>query len=165
MPSDLSIRQATEEDLETLYDLYDQIGKKDPGYFETTLEKDSIILIASQNNKDIGFGILNFEPKYNLYQKLNIPEIQDLNVVPGARQQGVATALVLAFENIAEDQGAEQIGISVGLTKDYGPAQRLYVKLDYMPDGNGITYDRKGVERGQSYPADDDLCLMMVKEL
>ena len=161
----LDIRQATEEDIPALYALYDVLGKKDEGYFETVLEKDCIVLIASQDGQDVGFGMLNFEPKYSLYQKLEIPEIQDVNVIPDARQQGVATALVMAFENIADDQGVKQIGISVGLTKDYGPAQRLYVKLDYMPDGNGITYDREGVTFGQSYTADDDLCLMMVKDL
>ena len=161
----LDIRQATEEDIPKLYALYSALGKKDEGYFEAVLEKDCLILIAAQDNQDIGFGILNFEPKYNLYQKLNIPEIQDVNVIPDARQQGVATALVMAFENLAEDQGAEQVGISVGLTKDYGPAQRLYVKLDYIPDGNGITYDREGVVFGQPYSADDDLCLMMIKNL
>ena len=161
----LDIRQATEEDIPALYALYEVIGKKHEEYFESVLEKDCVILIASEDERDVGFGILNFEPKYSLYQKLDIPEIQDVNVIPDARQKGVATALVMAFENIADDQGAEKIGISVGLTKDYGPAQRLYVKLDYMPDGNGITYDREGVVFGQSYTADDDLCLMMVKDL
>lgn len=163
--TDIDIRQASEEDIPALYALYDVLGKSDEGYFETVLEKDCVILIASQDGQDVGFGILNFEPKYSLYQKLGIPEIQDVNVIPDARQKGIATALVMAFENMAEDQGAKKIGISVGLTKEYGPAQRLYVKLDYMPDGNGITYDREGVVAGQSYPAGDDLCLMMIKEL
>lgn len=159
------IRQASEEDIPALYALYEQIGKKDEGYFEACFEKDCLILIASKNEKDIGFGILNFEPKYSLYQKLDIPEIQDLNVIPEARQQGTATALVEAFENIARDQESEQIGISVGLTKDYGPAQRLYVKLGYIPDGNGISCERQPVHPYEQYEVNDDLCLMLVKAL
>lgn len=159
------IRQATEEDISALYNLYEKIGKKDDGYFEACFERECLILIASKEEQEIGFVILNFDPKYSLYKTLEIPEIQDLNVLPDERQQGAATALVNACESIAEDQGAEQVGISVGLTKDYGPAQRLYVKLGYMPDGNGITYDREGVTFGQNYVADDDLCLMMVKDL
>lgn len=159
------IRQATEEDIPALYQIYDTIGKKDAGYFENCFDKDCMILIAAQDQKDVGFGILNFDPKYSLYQKLNIPEIQDLNVIPERRQQGIATQLMEAFEAIALDQGVDQIGISVGLTKDYGPAQRLYFKLGYMPDGNGISYDREGITYGQTYVADDDLCLMMVKDL
>jgi len=161
----LDIRQADESDISALYDLYKQVGKEDEGYFEALLEKDSVILIASQNKKNVGFGVLNFEPKYGLYQKLNIPEIQDLNVIPKFREQGVATAMVYTFESLAIDQGAEQIGISVGLTKDYGSAQRLYCKLGYVPDGYGVTYDRQAVTKGQAHPVDDDLCLMMVKDL
>lgn len=161
----VDIRQANEADIPALYTLYNKIRKKDDGYFEALFEKDCLILIAEQNKQAVGFGILNFEPKYNLYQKLDIPEIQDLNVIPDARQQGIATAIIESFENIANDQDAEQIGISVGLTKDYGPAQRLYCKLGYIPDGNGIAYDREGVTFGRPYPADDDLCLMMVKDL
>lgn len=177
----IEIKQATEDDIPALYGLYEQIGKQDAGYFEACFEKECLILMAALlptvipatceagNNSgdlvDVGFGILNFKPKYSLYQKLEIPEIQDLNVVPDARQQGVATALLEAFENIARDQGAEQIGISVGLTKDYGAAQRLYAKQGYIPDGYGATYNREGVTKGQAYPMDDDLALMMVKSL
>ena len=165
MSIDIDIRQASESDIPALYDLYAQIGQKDEGYFEALFEKDCVILMAFKNKIAVAFGILNFEPKYALYKKLEIPEIQDLNVMPDAREQGVATALVAAFENLACDQGLESIGISVGLTKDYGPAQRLYCKLGYIPDGGGVTYDREGVTVGQVYPADDDLCLMMVKDL
>jgi ribosomal protein S18 acetylase RimI-like enzyme len=176
----VDIRQATEADIETLYTIYDVLGKQDAGYFEECFEKECLILIASCGSPllvpatqaagmtelvNVAFGVLNFNPKYNLYQKLDIPEIQDLNVIPDARQQGVATQMVTAFENIARDQGYEQMGISVGLTKDYGAAQRLYVKLGYMPDGYGVTYDREGVTAGASYPVDDELALMMVKEL
>ena len=177
LDNSFNIRQATEEDIPALYGLYEVLGKKDDGYFEAVFEKECLVLMASakEGGQVVGFGVLNFEPKYNLYQKLEIPEIQDLNVIPDARQQGVATMMVEAFENIARDHppspelrrtgGAKQIGISVGLTKEYGPAQRLYVKLGYQPDGNGITHDRVGVVAGQSYPVNDDLCLMMVKEL
>ena len=159
------LRQATEDDIDALYALYQKIGHKDDGYFESCLEKDCLILIAAQDNQDIAFGILNFEPKYSLYKKLGIPEIQDLNVIPEARQQGCATALIEAFENIACDQGAEQIGISVGLNKDYGPAQRLYMKLGYIADGTGASYNRKPLDLTRPYPVDDDLCLMLVKNI
>ena len=160
----VEIRQATEDDLATLYKLYDAMGKKDEGYFESAIEKGCLILIAAKGKRDVGFGVLNFEPKYSLYQKLDIPEIQDLNVIPEMRQQGIATLLMQAFENIARDQGVQSIGISVGLTKNYGPAQRLYCKLGYMPDGCGVTYDRQGVKGEESYPLDDDLALMLVKQ-
>ena len=161
----MDIIQATEEDIPALYELYDALGKKDDGFFEACFEKDCLILIAKIKQKNVGFGILNFEPKYRLYQKLGIPEIQDLNVLLDYREQGIGTKLIEAFENIARDQGAQQIGISVGLTADYGPAQRLYAKLGYIPDGQGVTHDRNAVEKGSNYDIDDNLCLMMMKAL
>ncbi|MEM9469919.1 MAG: GNAT family N-acetyltransferase [Pseudomonadota bacterium] len=161
----IEIRQAVKEDIPDLYALYDKIGKEDEGYFESCFERKIIILIASEDAENVGFAILNFEPKYTLYKKLNIPEIQDLNVIPDVRQKGIATAIVNKCEELAEESGHDTIGISVGLTKDYGPAQRLYIKLGYMPDGNGITYNREPAQNGALYAADEDLCLMMIKSL
>lgn len=161
----IEIKTATKEDIPALYTLYEAMGKKDAGYFESCFEKDFTILIALEDNKNVGFTILNFNPKYALYKKLDIPEIQDLNVIPDARQKGIATAIVNKCEEIAEDNGKTQIGISVPLNKSHGPAQRLYIKLGYMPDGNGITYDREPVSDVSRYCVDDDLCLMMLKDL
>ena len=47
----------------------------------------------------------------------------------------------------------------------FGAAQRLYCKLGYIPDGNGVTYDREAVRAGDMRAVDDLLCLMMVKAL
>ena len=165
----IDIRKAEEKDLGSLRAIYDQIGQKDPGYFETSLELqdkgERDLFIASLKGQDVGFCILNFKPQYSLYKKLEIPEIQDLNVVPDVRRQGVASALVAICEDRASGKGRNQIGVSVGLSAVYGPAQVLYHRLGYCPDGHGITYRRQGVQHGQMHPVDDDLCLMLVKDI
>lgn len=161
----LMIRQAGKQAVSALYALYDVMGQKEDGYFEVLFEKDCVILIAEKEEQAVGFGVLNFEPRYSLYKKLGIPEIQDLNVIPEMRQQGIATALIKTFENLTRENGIEHIGISVGLNKGYGPAQRLYAKLGYIPDGNGVTYDRQPIDAAHAYPVDDELCLMMLKEI
>lgn len=161
----IELRTATQNDIPALYTLYEGMGKSDDGYFESCLERGFTILVASEEGQDVGFAMLNFTPKYALYKKLDIPEIQDLNVLPDARQKGIATTIVNKCEELAEEAGKAQIGISVPLNKSYGPAQRLYIKLGYMPDGNGITYDREPVSSEQRYAPDDDLCLMMLKDL
>jgi hypothetical protein len=33
-----------------------------------------------------------------------------------------------------------RVGLGVELCADYGPAQMLYIKKGYIPDGNGVTY-------------------------
>jgi hypothetical protein len=57
------------------------------------------------------------------------------------------------------------IGLSVGLHYWYGPAQRLYAKRGYLPDGQGIYFNNLQVEAEDSVIASDELVLRLVKEL
>ena len=165
-PENIKIRAAVDSDIPGLYRLYETIGKKDAGYFESCLhEGQREVFIVSCHGEDAGFCVLNWKPKYRFYEVQNIPEIQDLNVVPVMRRKGLAQALINFCEQRARQKGCTQIGISVGLTPDYGPAQILYARAGYIPDGQGITYDRQPVQHGDKHPVDDDLCLMMVKRL
>lgn len=159
------IREATPLDIPVLYDLYTQLGKRDDGYFEYAFEKGTSIYLIEAGATPAGFCLLNWTPRYALYNRLEIPEIQDLNILPAFRRRGLATALIKWCEGLARAKGKETIGIGVGLTADYGPAQILYTQLGYIPDGHGVTYDRVGVNAHQPYPMDDNLSLMMVKPL
>lgn len=163
----LSIRKATSGDLESLRGLAPL--RKEVGYFEQCLSEQNdgkrLILIAAQDGADVGYGMLNWSPQYTLYRKLGIPEIQDLNVISAARRGGVATALIRHCEKLAAEKGCTMMGISVGLTADYGAAQRLYIKLGYVPDGYGVTYDRLTVRHSDMRPIDDNLALMLIKDL
>jgi ribosomal protein S18 acetylase RimI-like enzyme len=159
------IRLATFTDIPALYALYAKIGQKEEGYFERCFEEKYDIFIAEYKSAIAGFCILNFTPLYSFYKKMNFPELQDLNVIPECRQKGIATELVKHCEAITAERGKLGVGISVGLTKDYGPAQRMYVKMGYVPDGFGVTYDRLSVPPMTMQRVDDNLCLMMCKEL
>ncbi|MFA5591801.1 MAG: GNAT family N-acetyltransferase [Micavibrio sp.] len=162
----ISIRRAGTGDIPALEKLYALAGKKDDGYFRKALESADIYMAFGENTDEpCGFCLLNWRPRYGFYKKLGIPEIQDLNVAPAHRRKGIAGALIDYCENLAREQKCDYMGISVGLTKDYGPAQILYAKRGYVPDGNGVTYDRDGVAKGQACLVDDNLALMMVREL
>jgi GNAT superfamily N-acetyltransferase len=108
------------------------------------------------------FAVLNHRPKYAPYLRAGILEIQDIFVLHDYRQQGLATALINHCEAITN---GDVIGISVPVSPRFGAAQRLYYKLGYMPDGNGVTYDRQMLDHNSRVQLNDDLCLMMVKEL
>jgi GNAT superfamily N-acetyltransferase len=112
---------------------------------------------------DVGLCVVNFAPNYTLFRRLNIPEIQDLNVHKDARGQGVGAALVRAAEDLARARGHTEIGIGVGLTAGYGAAQKLYVKLGYVPDGLGIAADGVPVRPSDLRAVDDAVSLYMVK--
>ena len=112
--------------------------------------------------EDKGFAVLNLEPSYGIYKRIEIAEIQDVFILPECRRQGVASTLI----KYCEDQvTSDMVGISVPVSPQYGAAQRLYYKLGYEPDGNGVTYDREAVEHGAHVTLNERLCLMMVKRL
>lgn len=133
-------------------------------YFEQCLAHDKTIYIVKKGDDIAGYTLISWSPRYSLYKKLGIPEIQDIFIFPKFRRQGLATALIGQCERIINNKNCEYVGISVALHKGVGPAQRLYVKLGYMPDGYGVTYDRNPVDAGDMRPIDDDLCIMLLKK-
>lgn len=120
-------------------------------------------LMAVAGGRDIGGGYINWRPKYRLYERLGLPEVQDLRVLEAYRRHGAGEALVTAAEDRARKRGCTGLGISVGLHAGFGAAQRLYTRLGFMPDGLGVTYDREPVPEGEKRPIDDDLALMLLK--
>lgn len=66
---------------------------------------------------------------------------------------------------MARKEGYQEVGIGVGLYKDYGTAQRLYVQMGYIPDGMGVTYKSSYITPREQYPVDDDLIFWMKKSL
>lgn len=133
-------------------------GLLDPAYRD--LESCDVYYVA-----DKGYAVLNRKPQYGLYDRLDIPEIQDIFVGAAFRRQGIATALIGHCENLALAAEKPMIGISVPVSPQFGPAQRLYASLGYRPDGNGVTYDRQPVIHNAAYRVDDSLCLMLMKDL
>ncbi|MGG3279287.1 GNAT family N-acetyltransferase [Paenibacillus solani] len=123
-----------------------------------------ITLLAFVQEKLTGVSHLKFESDYPYFKDQNIPEINDLNVFPEYQRNGIANRIIEEFENIVRER-LPRIGIGVGLYKDYGAAQRVYVRRGYIPDGNGLMYHHKPVVPGSMVCADDDLNLYLIKEL
>lgn len=140
-------------------------SRSEPNYARRLLESGRSVVLGFRDGLVCGYAAVNWEPSYSLFARLNMPELQDLNVLPDARGHGLGAMIVVACEALARERGCEQMGLAVGLTRSYGAAQRLYVRAGYLPDGYGVTYDREAIIVGRDYPVDDDLCLMMVKDL
>lgn len=170
MTSILTVKRANNQDIPVLRALAEDIGKPfEMDYFETCLELqgkgERDVLMAMLGGQPIGYAMLNWAPKYVPFKRLGIPEIQDLNIIRDHRRQGYATQVIQWCENAARKKGMDTMGIAFGLHYSYGAAQRLYVRLGYVPDGEGVNYDRKQIAFGEFKPVDDDLCLMLIKEL
>jgi len=137
--------------------------------FERQLAGELEIILAWKEEQDesevVGYTLLNWQPKYTYFKKCGLPEIQDLNVISRYRRQGIGRSIIKFCEKRASEKGYNEMGIGVGLDPSFGSAQRLYVQMGYIPDGNGICYDRKAVAVGEFRPVDENLCLMLSKEI
>ena len=142
---------------------------KPGGYFVGRLEETRsgkvVVLVAEgKDGRYLGHAIVRWASGYSGFGKRRIPEVQDLNVVADFRRQGIASMLLDAAERLIGNR-SPYAGIGVGLYAAYGPAQRLYVKRGYVPDGTGVVRENEPVVPGSSERIDDGLLLYLIKPL
>lgn len=124
-----------------------------------------LVLLVVDGADIVGYGSLLWASGHAPFREAGIPEINDVVVAEQRRNQGIATLLIRALEERARAAKYKKIGVGVGLFSDYGAAQRLYVHLGYVPDGEGIASGGSRVAAGETVVVDDDLVLWLVKSL
>src|ERR1051325_855884 len=84
------------------------------------------VYVAFQEEQFAGYLTICWTSDYEPFRERNIPEITDFNVLPRFRRLGIGTQLMDKAENeIARVSSIA--GIGVGMTSNYGAAQRLYI--------------------------------------
>lgn len=121
-------------------------------------------LLALYNGEIAGYVFLYYKCKWGGLANCNIPGIVDLIVFEKYRKKGIATVLMNAAEEMAKKY-CNKVYLDVCLNSEYGPAQRLYIKRGYVPDGKGVYYEEKVCETNAVCKNDDELTLCLVKEL
>jgi GNAT superfamily N-acetyltransferase len=121
-----------------------------------------VVWIGLLDDVPAGFGSLVWQSGYPAFAARNVPEIQDLNVVPTLRRRGVATAILDVAEHEAFERSTT-VGIGFGLHPGYRAAQRLYILRGYVPDGRGIYDGSHYPEEGDTVRLDDNLALYLEK--
>jgi len=111
-----------------------------------------------------GYVTIFWQSHYPPFREQDIPEIVDFNVLPKFRRQGIGAVLMDEAEKRVAARSA-LVGLGVGMTADYGAAQRMYAKRGYIPDGRGLHSRGQPVQYGQSVSVDDDLVLYFTKLL
>ncbi|PAP77218.1 GNAT family N-acetyltransferase [Rubrivirga marina] len=168
-PSQTAIRPLQDSDPPVIEAAFAGIGWSKPAeQYERYLDEQRAdrrrVFVAEVEREFAGYVTLNWHPDYPPFREAEVPEIQDLNVLPPFRERGLGAALVRAAEDAARERSAV-VGIGVGLGSDYGSAQRLYVRLGYVPDGCGVAYSDRIVVPGERVVVDDDLVLHFTKRL
>lgn len=144
---------------------FDESVKKWTRYLAEQDQDIRAVYLMENYGELVGYASLLLESAYAPFKQAKIPEIHDLWISESQRKRGFGKALIQYLENQARIHGYRQIGIGVGLYRDYGTAQALYSKLGFVPDMNGISYKCSPVVPGQAYPVDDDLILWSTKSL
>jgi GNAT superfamily N-acetyltransferase len=123
------------------------------------LEERSTYLVAWEDTVPVGHAHIAWSGTH-----LELPEIQDVFVLPELRRRGIASQLTHAAEAEARARGWDRISLSV--SQDGNPAaSRLYAKLGYVDAGVGPVR-AFGQVMLRSGPLDvDDALVYLVKEL
>lgn len=166
------IRLLEARDIETIvaaFNIPRLYGNKPASQYERYLAEQAarsrVVLVAYEGEAFVGHLTIVWESGYPPFASEGIPELQDFNVLVPYRRRGVGTRLMDAAERRVAAQGSPVVGIGVGMDPDYGPAQRLYVRRGYVPDGRGLTWGDRFVHYGDEVTVDDSLVLHLTKEL
>src|SRR5882672_1090411 len=132
MARNIEIRLLNEGDPETISAAFRTIGWGKPvaqyqRYLAEQAAHKRLCFVASVDRQFAGYVTVNWAPSYSPFAEQKIPEIQDLNVMPPFRRQGVGTRLLDRAEQEIVLR-SRVVGIGVGLHPGYNSAQRLYVK-------------------------------------
>ena len=169
MERSLSTRPLSADDAGPLSDAFRAIGWSKPTstfrrYCDEEVAGERWTLVAEWDGGLAGYVTLAWAAEDPELRRLGIPEIMDINVLPGFQRRGIGSALLAEAEDEARHR-SELVGLRVGLHSGYGPAQRIYVRRGYVPDGAGAVVGGAPVPEGADITLDDDVTLRMIKDL
>lgn len=167
----LRIRRLTNADPPVLAAAFQALGWDKPAsqYERYLAEQDAgvrLVLVAEAGDSGgiAGYVTVVWTSSYPPFAAAGTPEIVDLNVLPMYRRRGIASGLLDSAEEVASTRSG-LVGIGVGLSVDYGPAQRMYVRRGYVPDGHGVIRHGVPIPPGARVPIDDETVLMLIRLL
>ncbi len=143
MKTTCSIRKMQESDIKDLSRGF--ISQGWPGreeilarYFLEQESGEREVLVAEVEGTVAGYITILPDAKQGPFDGM-APELSDFNVFEPFQNQGIGNLLL---EEAEKRVGliSDKVTLGVGLHSGYGPAQRLYIKRGYIPDGTGVWY-------------------------
>ena len=134
-------------------------------YLADHAEPDGTSLIATSGSDAVGYAAIVWESSYAGFRSRGIPLLHQIAVGEPWRRRGTSTLLMDAAEHLVRDRGIATLGITVGLFDEYGPAQRMYGRRGYIPDGRGACQGQRPLSKGMRVSMDHDLIIWLTKDL
>ena len=107
-------------------------------YFKEQESGEREVLVAEVEGALAGYITILPDAKQGPFAGM-APELSDFNVFEPFQNQGIGNLLLKEAENRVK-LVSDKVTLGVGLHSGYGPAQRLYIKRGYIPDGTGVWY-------------------------
>jgi len=125
-----------------------------------------VILAAWRESEYLGHVTMKWQSEYEGFRRKNIPEVIDLWVQPDRRRGGIGLKLMAAIEERARLGRAAGLGLGVGVDEGAKPAQSLYARLGFRPDGSGLWRAGAAVDmKKEGVAIDEETVWMWVKTL
>ena len=167
MKTKCSIRKMQESDIKNLSQGF--ISQGWPGreeilarYFLEQKSKEREVLVAEIDGVVAGYITILPDAKQGPFAGM-APELSDFNVFEPFQNQGIGNLLLEEAEKRVK-LISDKVTLGVGLHSGYGPAQRLYMKRGYIPDGTGVWYQNQPLEMNTTIQNNDDLVLYLSKK-
>ena len=132
-------------------------------YFKEQESGEREVLVAEVEGALAGYITILSCAKQGPFAEI-YPELSDFNVFEPFQNQGIGNLLLEEAEKQVR-LISDKVTLGVGLHSGYGPAQRLYIKRGYIPDGSGVWYRNQPLEMNATIQNNDDLVLYLSKEL
>ena len=163
------IRAMEEGDIYVMEEGFSQQGWHKPAalfasYNREQREGTRLVFTAFVRGAFAGYATLRKSAVSGPFAGKGIPEICDFNVLALYQRRGVGSLLMDTAERIASSFSG-LVSLGVGLHAGYGPAQRMYVKRGYIPDGSGAWFGGHPLAPYAQCKNDDDLVLYLSKKL
>jgi len=164
-----SIRLLESRDIPQIAEAFEKLGWDKPAsqyerYLADQVFEARAVYVAFVEDEFAGYLTICWTSTYPPFRAAGIPEIVDFNVLPKFRRQRIGTVLMDRAEGEIL-RVSDVAGIGVGMTADYGAAQRLYIIRGYIPDGHGLYQRNHFPTHGEQITVDDDLALFLTRKL
>jgi GNAT superfamily N-acetyltransferase len=133
----------------------DQVERVDEVLPLSRLDAGGEYLVAWEDDDPVGHAHLASSST-----ELDVPEIQDVYVLPERRRAGIATALTRAAEQLFAERGYDRVSLSVGIGNE--AARQLYERLGYADAGVAPKRVHGTILiRGEPFEVDDTLVYLV----
>ena len=132
-------------------------------YFEEQESGEREVLVAEVEGAVAGYITILPCAKQGPFAGM-APELSDFNVFEPFQNQGIGNLLLEEAEKRVR-LISDKVTLGVGLHSGYGPAQRLYIRRGYIPDGSGVWYRNQPLEMNALCEDIGDLVLYLSKNL